>query len=88
MDLKEMAQQKSREKKLVIKLRHPLEDLRVLGDALKALSQPGLSREEIQRLRDVIEGAKAYQRLFHAYVKYQKFQVALLERKLAETEGS
>ena len=78
--------QKLQEKKLLIELTHPLEELRVLSDALKALSQPGLSREEIQRLCDVIKAAKAYQQLFHAYVRYLKFHVAFLEQQFSEAE--
>jgi hypothetical protein len=76
------------EKKLVIEIQHPVDELKTLSDALKALSQPGLSKAEIQRQRKVIKAAKAYQRLFHAYVKYQKFRVAFLEQKLAEIERS
>ena len=79
-----MAQQKSQEKKLVIELRHPEEELRVLWYALEALSQPGLPREEILRLRGVIKAGKAYQQLFHAYVRYLKFHVAFLEQQFSE----
>ena len=81
-----MAQQKPQEKKLLIELRHPEEELRALGDALKALSQPGLSREEVQRLRKVVRAARAYHGFFRPYVRYRKFQAAHLERKLAEIE--
>ena len=83
-----MAQQKPQEKKLVIELMHPLEELRVLSDALKDLSQPGLSREEILRLRDVIKAARAYQQFFHAYVKYLRVRVAFLEQQFSELERS
>ena len=76
------------EKKLVIEIQHPVDELKTLSDALKALSQPGLSKAEIQRFRSVVNAARAYQRLFRAYVEYQKFQVALLEQKLAEIERS
>jgi hypothetical protein len=79
-----MAQQKPQEKKLVIELRHPEEELRVLWYALEALSQPGLPREEILRLRRVIKAAKASQRLIHAYIRYLKFRVAFLEQQLSE----
>ena len=79
-----MTQQKPQEKKLVIALRHPEEELRVLWYALEALSQPGLPREEILRLRRVIKAAKASQRFIHAYVRYLKFRVAFLEQQLSE----
>ena len=79
-----MTQQKPQEKKLVIALRHPEEELRVLWNALEALSQPGLHREEILRLRRVIKVAKASQRLIHAYVRYLKFRVAFLEQQFSE----
>jgi len=83
-----MAQQNIQEKKLVIELRHPEEELRLLWYALEALSQPGLSKAEIQRQLRVIKAAKACQQLIHAYVRYLKFQVALLEQKVAKIERS
>lgn len=72
--------------KLVIELRHPVEELKRLGDALKALSQPGLSREQIQRFQMVIKEARAYQQLFGAYVSYQKFRVKFLEHQTRQKE--
>jgi hypothetical protein len=66
----------------------PKEDLKTLSDALKALSEPGLSMAEIQRQRRVIKAAKASQRLIHAYVRYLKFRVAFLEQQLSEAERS
>ena len=44
----------------------------MLGAALKALSQPGLTKAEIQRLRNVVNAAKVYQKLFREYLKHQK----------------
>jgi hypothetical protein len=75
------------EKKLVIEIQHPVDELKTLGDALKALTQPGLPRQEIQRLRSVIKEARAYQRLFRAYVRYMKFRVAFLEQQLRQARG-
>ena len=60
----------------------PTAVLHTLSDALKALSQPGLPKAEIQRWRTLANMAKAYGRLFNAYVKYQKSQVSLLQQLL------
>ena len=79
-------QQKS-QKKLVIELPHPVDELKILDDALKALSQPGVSREEILRQWRVIKAAKASQRVIHAYVTYLKFCVAFLEQELRQAGG-
>ena len=72
--------------KLVIELRHPEEELRTISDALKALSQPGLSREQIQRFQMVIKEARAYHQLFGAYVRYQKFRIKFLEQQIRQKE--
>ena len=66
----------------------PKKDLKMLWDALKVLSQPGLSMAEIQRQRRVIKAARASQRLTHAYVRYLKFRVAFLKQQLSEIERS
>jgi len=70
--------------KLIIELGHPVEELKTLGDALKTLSPPGLSRAEIQQQWRVIKDAKEYQRLFHEYVRYLKSRVAFLEQQLRQ----
>ncbi len=55
-------------------LPQPLEVLKILVDAIKALEQPGLSMGEIQRFRSVIAFAQQYHVLFKAYVKLMKLQ--------------
>ena len=65
----------------------PKKDLKMLSDALKVLSEPGLSMAEIQRQRRVIKAARASQRLTHAYVRYLKFRVAFLEQEFKQAEG-
>jgi len=72
-------------RKLIIELRHPVDELKTLGNAIKILSQPGMSRTEIQQQR-VIKDAKEYQRLFHEYVRYLKSRVAFLEQQLRQAE--
>ena len=47
----------------------------------------GLTRAEIQRQCGVIKAARAYNRLFRAYVGYLKFRVAFLEQQLKQAEG-
>jgi hypothetical protein len=63
----------------------PKEDLKMLGDALNALSKPGLSKAEIQRWRNVVKAARIYQRLFREYMKYRILQTEIMQQ-LAETE--
>jgi len=74
-------------KKIVIELPHPEDELRVLGDALRGLSQPGISREDVWRSRRVIREARASQRVLSAYTKFLKFRISILERKILELEG-
>jgi len=69
-----------------LRLKHPVEELKTLGKALKMASQPGLSREQIRRSRMVIREARAYQQLFTAYVRYQKFRVKFLEQQFRQAE--
>jgi len=83
---KRRGNQVQQKKRLVIELRHPVEELKILGDAVKALAQPSLPRQEIQRLRSVIKEAKAYHRLFRAYIQYMRGRVAFLEQQLRQAE--
>jgi hypothetical protein len=75
-------------KKLIIELPHPEEELRTLSKALKALCQPGLSRQEIQKQRHVIKEAKASQKVMRAYVQYLKLRVNSLDQQLTQPRGS
>jgi hypothetical protein len=50
----------------------PKEVLVMLSNALKELSEPGLSIPEIRRQRGVINAAQVYHGLFRAYLKYQE----------------
>jgi len=83
---REAVESEPQEKKLVIEIPHPVDELKTLGNALKVLSQPGLSRAEIQRQCRVIKAARVYNRLFRAYVRYLKFRVAFLEQQFSEAE--
>lgn len=71
-------------RKLIIELPHPVDELKTLSDALKALSQPGLPRKEILRQRRVIKAARASQRVLRAYNCYLRFRVSVLERQIGE----
>jgi hypothetical protein len=57
------------------------EELQVLAAAINALKNPGLSKDEILRLRGLIAGAKVYQERFGEYVGYRKIELELLEAK-------
>ena len=73
-------------RKLIIELGHPIDELEKLGNAIKVLSQPGLSRVEIRQQNRVIEDAKEYNRLFRVYVRYLKFRVKFREQQLWQAE--
>ena len=55
------------------------EALKILAAAMNALSQPGLSRADIQRLAKVVNAVKAYQKLFGEYMQYREIEVKLEE---------
>lgn len=55
------------------------EELRILAAAIDALKNPGISRDEILRLRGIIAGAKVYQERFGEFVGYRKVELQLLE---------
>jgi hypothetical protein len=67
------------------------EELKILSAAVEALRQPGLSRAEVSRLHNIIQGVKVYQELFAKFVDYRGLEAEVLElrRKLAaENEKS
>ena len=62
--------------------------LKLLVAAMNALSQPGLSKADIQRLRNVVNAVKTYQKLIAEYVEYRKIEVELVDlRKKYEQWG-
>jgi len=62
--------------------------LKLLAGALDALSQPGLSRVDIQRLAKVVNAVGAYQKLFADYVHYREIEIELVDlRKKYEQSG-
>jgi IS30 family transposase len=62
--------------------------LKLLVAAMNALSQPGLSKSDIQRLRNVVSTVKTYQGLFADYVHYREIETELVElRKKYEQSG-
>ena len=59
----------------------------MLSDALKVLSQPGLSEADIKRFYRVISMARRYQKLLKAYVKFLQLQVKVAEELISSAEG-
>jgi len=61
------------------------EELKILAAAVEALRQPGLSRAEVSRLHNIIQGVKVYQELFVQFVDYCGLEAEVLElrRQLA-----
>jgi hypothetical protein len=65
------------------------EKLRVLNAALVALEKPGLSRNEIARLSEIIEGVKVYQNAYAGFVRYDAIEKEVLElKKRFESQNS
>jgi hypothetical protein len=62
------------------------EALLVLATAMKALEKPNLSKNEIQRLRSIVQAVKTYKELIADYIGYRKMEAKLLEmeQKYAE----
>jgi hypothetical protein len=50
-----------------------------LARAVKSLDQPGLDRNEIMRLRTLIQGCRVYQDKFAEYVDYRRIEDDLME---------
>jgi hypothetical protein len=63
-------------------LSSPEEALKKVAAAVVALEQPGLGRNEIQRLKCIILGAEKFLGLFERVAQYRK-----LEERLVELEG-
>ncbi len=63
----------------------PEEALKILAGALKAATQPGLTKVEVQRLQVLSRIARAYDYLLANYVQYRQIETKLvqLERKYA-----
>lgn len=55
------------------------EKLRVHDAAERALMQPGLSCTEISRLNSIMDGARAYEKMFANFVNYRRIEVEVLE---------
>ena len=55
------------------------EELKILAGAVEALRQPGLSRADVSRLHNIIEGVKVYQELFVKYVHYKELEMEVVE---------
>jgi hypothetical protein len=62
------------------------EALLVLAAAMKALEKPNLSKNEVQRLRSIVQAVKTYKELIVDYIGYRKMEAKLLEmeQKYAE----
>jgi len=76
---KRRGNQVQQKKRLVIELRHPVEELKILGDAVKALEKPGLSKTEIMRLKALIQATGSYQKKFADYINYRKIEQRVIE---------
>jgi len=62
--------------------------LKLLVAAMNALSQPGLSKADVQRLRNVVNAVKTYQGLFAEYVHYREIEIELVDlRQKYEQSG-
>jgi hypothetical protein len=83
-----MTLQNKQEEKLVIQVKHPVQELRELSSALKTLCRSGLSKEEIQQQKLRIKEANVYHQLIRAYVRYLQFRITYLEQRIAELERS
>jgi len=62
------------------------EALKILAAAMNALQTPGLTKAEVQRLRNIIQGCKIYKELLADYVNYRQIEAKLveMEQKYAE----
>ncbi len=50
-----------------------------LARAVKSLEQPGLDKDEVLRLRSLIQGCRVYQDKFAEYVNYRRIEGDLME---------
>jgi hypothetical protein len=71
-------------KKLVIEIKHPIQELRELSDALGAICQPGASKQLIALARRKIQEARVHSQLIRAYTRYLEFKAGMLEREIAQ----
>ena len=55
------------------------EALKLLAAAMDALSKPGLSKVDIQRLRSVVSAVKIYKELLADYMDYRRIEIRLVE---------
>jgi hypothetical protein len=55
------------------------EKLKVHDAAERALMQPGLSRTEISRLNSIMDGARAYEKMFANFVNYRRIETEVLQ---------
>jgi len=74
-------------KKLVIEIKHPIQELRELNDAIKAISQPGASKQRLTLARRKIREANVHSQLIRAYTRYLEFKAYMLEREIAQARG-
>ena len=59
-----------------------------LARAVKSLEQPGLDKDEILRLRSLIQGCRVYQDKFAEYVNYRRIECDLAFNSLCAWEAS
>ncbi len=83
-----MTLQNEQEKKLVIEIKHPEQNLRDLNEAIEILCRPGLSRKEIRQQSLKLKEANVYNQLFRAYIRYLKFRTTYLEIQIASGQGA
>ncbi len=83
-----MTLQNEQEKKLVIEVKHPVQYLRELNEAIEILCRPGLSRKEIRQQSLKLKEANVYNQLFRAYIRYLRFRTTYLEKQITINQGA
>ena len=78
-----MAQKNSN---IVIEIPHPLLQLRRIWAAIEDIKDPGASLDTINRSTMVFRKAEFQNRIFKAYVRYLRFRVKVLEKKIRDLE--
>ena len=67
---------------IVIEIPHPLEQLNRICKAINDIADPGASLEKIEQSTMVFKEADFLNQIFKTYVRYLKFQVKVMEKKI------
>ena len=71
---------------IVIEIPHPLLQLSRIWSAIEDIKDPGASLDTINRSTMVFREAEFQNRIFKAYVRYLRFRVKVLEKKIRDLE--